>query len=122
MLSNNALKLFQEMKFAVLLQRAPQLDGHALSAGDQLPMGTLEGAQALGWQDEIGCLEGGKEADLVVLDIDHPLGLSPERVLSDLVFAAVALSACVGFLLFGIVSGLGWLLLRRWHASAVQEN
>jgi len=41
---------------------------------------------------------------------------------TDLVFAAVALSACVGFLLFGIVSGLGWLLLRRWHASAVQEN
>mgnify|MGYP000548098239 CR=1 FL=1 len=76
------------MKFAVLLQRAHQLDGHALSAGDVLAMGTREGAQALGWQDEIGSLEAGKEADLVVLDIDHPLGLTPERVLSDLVFAA----------------------------------
>ncbi len=88
MLSNNALNLFQEMKFAVLLQRAHHLDGHALSAGDVLAMGTREGAQALGWQDEIGSLEAGKEADLVVLDIDHPLGLTPERVLSDLVFAA----------------------------------
>lgn len=88
MLSNNALNLFQEMKFAVLLQRAQHLDGHALSAGDVLAMGTREGAQALGWQDEIGSLEAGKEADLVVLDIDHPLGLTPERVLSDLVFAA----------------------------------
>jgi NitT/TauT family transport system permease protein len=37
---------------------------------------------------------------------------------TDIVFAAVGLSACVGFLLFGIVSALGWLLLRRWHASA----
>ena len=88
MLSNNALNLFQEMKFAVLLQRAQHLDGHALSACDVLAMGTREGAQALGWQDEIGSLEAGKEADLVVLDIDHPLGLTPERVLSDLVFAA----------------------------------
>jgi 5-methylthioadenosine/S-adenosylhomocysteine deaminase len=88
MLSNNALNLFQEMKFAVLLQRAHQLDGHALSAGDVLAMGTREGAQALGWHHEIGSLEAGKEADLVVLDIDHPLGLTPERVLSDLVFAA----------------------------------
>jgi NitT/TauT family transport system permease protein len=55
-----------------------------------------------------------------------PLGIvvtaSMREARTDLVFAAVALSACVGFLLFGIVSGLGWLLLRRWHASAVQEN
>ncbi len=55
-----------------------------------------------------------------------PLGIvivsSMREARTDLVFAAVGLSACVGFLLFGIVSGLGWLLLRRWHASAVQEN
>lgn len=88
MLSNNALNLFQEMKFAVLLQRAHRLDGHALSARDALAMATREGAQVLGWDADIGSLEAGKEADLVVLDLDHPLGLTPERVLSDLVFAA----------------------------------
>ena len=88
MLSNNALNLFQEMKFAVLLQRAHRLDGHALSARDALAMATREGAQVLGWQAEIGSLEPGKEADLVVLDLEHPLGLTPDRVLSDLVFAA----------------------------------
>lgn len=37
---------------------------------------------------------------------------------TDLVFAAVALAAIVGFALFGLVSGGGWLLTRRWHASA----
>jgi NitT/TauT family transport system permease protein len=37
---------------------------------------------------------------------------------TDLVFAAVGLSALVGFLLFGAVSALGWLVLRRWHPSA----
>lgn len=88
MLSNNAQNLFQEMKFAVLLQRAHLLDGHALSARDALAMAMREGAQVLGWQSEIGSLEPGKEADLVILDLEHPLGLTTERVISDLVFAA----------------------------------
>lgn len=88
MLSNNALNLFQEMKFAVLLQRAHRLDGHALSAPDALAMGTREGARVLGWESEIGSLEPGKEADLVILDLDHPLGLTRERVISDLVYSA----------------------------------
>jgi len=87
-LSNNALNLFQEMKFAVLLQRAHRLDGNALTARDALRMATLEGARVLGWQAEIGSLEPGKQADLVVLDLEHPLGLTAERVISDLVFAA----------------------------------
>ena len=37
---------------------------------------------------------------------------------TDLVFAAVAVAAVVGFALFGVVSLFGWLMLRRWHASA----
>jgi NitT/TauT family transport system permease protein len=37
---------------------------------------------------------------------------------TDLVFASVALAAAAGFALFGLVSLLGWSLLRRWHASA----
>ncbi len=50
---------------------------------------------------------------------DAPLGIVILAALresrTDLVFAAVGLSAAVGFLLFGAVSGLGWLALRRWH-------
>jgi len=38
---------------------------------------------------------------------------------TDLVFAAVGLSAVVGFLLFGVVSSLAWLALRNWHPSAL---
>lgn len=88
MLSNNGQDLFQEMRMSVLLQRAHTLDGHALSARDALAMATREGARSIGWQQEIGSLEVGKEADLVVLDLWHPLGLSAERVLSDLVYRA----------------------------------
>jgi 5-methylthioadenosine/S-adenosylhomocysteine deaminase len=86
-LSNNSLNLFQEMKTAVLLQRLATLDGFALSALDAFQMATLEGAQVLGWDAEIGSLQPGKQADLVVVDIQHPLGLTPQRVLSDLVYS-----------------------------------
>jgi NitT/TauT family transport system permease protein len=37
---------------------------------------------------------------------------------TDMVFAAVFVASAVGFALFGVVSLLGWALLRRWHASA----
>lgn len=87
-LSNNSLNIFQEMKFAALIQRAASLDGGLIENRDALAMATLEGARALGWDAEIGSLEIGKAADLIVLDLDHPLGLTAERVMSDLVYAA----------------------------------
>ena len=53
---------------------------------------------------------------------DSPVGILILSALresrTDLVFAAVGVAALVGFALFGLVSLLGWVLLRRWHASA----
>jgi len=40
---------------------------------------------------------------------------------TDVVFAAVLLSAAVGFMLFGLVSGVGHWVLRRWHPSALER-
>jgi len=86
--SNNSLDIFQEMKASILLQRAVRLDAHVCGAGDAFAMATREGARVLGWDDEIGTLEPGKQADLVVLDLDHPLGRTAGRVLSDLGYRA----------------------------------
>ena len=55
-----------------------------------------------------------------------PLGIVIQAAMrdarTDLVFAAVALTTVVGFALFGAVSLGGWLLVRRWHASAVNDS
>jgi 5-methylthioadenosine/S-adenosylhomocysteine deaminase len=87
-LSNNRLDLFGEMKTAALVQRAVSGRADVLTADDVLRMATLEGARAIGWDDEIGSLDVGKQADVVLLELAHPLGLNPARALSDVVWAA----------------------------------
>ncbi len=74
---NNTLDIFQEMRLAGLL--ATYLHGPGtLSAADILEMATRGGARALGWERDIGSLEAGKRADVVVLRLDHPHSLPGE--------------------------------------------
>lgn len=68
---NNRIDLIQEMKQAALLQKVHQLDATVLPAERALRMATIEGARALGLEDEIGSIEAGKRADLVVLDLQQ---------------------------------------------------
>jgi 5-methylthioadenosine/S-adenosylhomocysteine deaminase len=69
--SNNDLDLFQEMDSAVKLQRAVRLDWRALTARQVLDMATIEGARAIHMEKEIGSLEPGKRADLIVVGLDR---------------------------------------------------
>ncbi|MCS6777489.1 MAG: amidohydrolase family protein [Chloroherpetonaceae bacterium] len=62
--SNNTMDLFEEMRVAVLLQRAVQQDVGALTAREIVEMATLGGARALGMDAQAGSLEPGKRADL----------------------------------------------------------
>jgi 5-methylthioadenosine/S-adenosylhomocysteine deaminase len=65
---NNNLDLWQEMKLAGLLPRLAH--GPAtLSAEQVLEMGTLGGARALGLEHQVGSLETGKRADVIVVDL-----------------------------------------------------
>ena len=68
---NNTLDAFQEIRLAALLHK-PRLGPQAMPAAEVLEMATLGGARALGLADEIGSLEVGKRADLVVM---QPAGL-----------------------------------------------
>ena len=67
---NNRLDMFDEMRLAATLQAIARQPG-ALSARDALWMATREGARALGLDDEIGSLEPGKRADLILVDRDR---------------------------------------------------
>jgi 5-methylthioadenosine/S-adenosylhomocysteine deaminase len=66
---NNSLDLFEEMKFASLLQKVSTLDPTTGDPWDILAMATLEGARALGLGSETGSLEVGKRADVVTVDL-----------------------------------------------------
>jgi 5-methylthioadenosine/S-adenosylhomocysteine deaminase len=65
--SNNNLSIFQEMKLAALLAKGAAMDPTALPAQTALAMANRNGAMALGLFDEIGSLEPGKKADLLLL-------------------------------------------------------
>ncbi|MBT0961934.1 TRZ/ATZ family hydrolase [Denitromonas iodatirespirans] len=67
--SNNRLDIFQEMRMAALLAKVSTLDAAAVPAATALRMATLDGARALGMENEIGSLESGKWADLCAVDL-----------------------------------------------------
>jgi len=68
---NNRLDAFAEMRLAALIQK-PRLGPDALPAAQALELATLGGARALGLEAEIGSIEAGKCADLIVLDLEGP--------------------------------------------------
>ena len=68
--SNNDLDLFGELKTAALLAKGVSADASALDAHAALRMATINGAKALGWQEEIGSLEAGKSADMIAVEMD----------------------------------------------------
>src|SRR5467141_3099187 len=68
---NNRLDAFAEMRLAALIQK-PRLGPDALPAAQALELATLGGARALGLEAEIGSIEVGKCADLIVLDLEGP--------------------------------------------------
>lgn len=70
--SNNDLDLFREMDTAAKLQKIATGDPTAAAARSVLRMATIEGAAAVGLGAEVGSLEPGKAADLMVLDPDCP--------------------------------------------------
>jgi 5-methylthioadenosine/S-adenosylhomocysteine deaminase len=82
---SNHLDNFEEVRLAALLQKVKH-GPDAFSGLDALRLATSEGARALGLQDEIGTIETGKLADLVVLSTDRPeLWAAPQADPHDLV-------------------------------------
>lgn len=67
--SNNRLDIFSEMRLAALLAKGSSGDSSVLSAQQALEMATINAAKALGFEDKIGTIEVGKQADLVAVKL-----------------------------------------------------
>jgi 5-methylthioadenosine/S-adenosylhomocysteine deaminase len=102
--SNNTLDLWEEMRFALLLQRARQEEVEAVTAQQVLRMATLGGAEALGLAAKTGSLTPGKRADLVAVNLSAPHVSPSTDPYAALVYSAraddVVLTICDGFTLY----------------------
>lgn len=87
--SNNSLNMFKELNLASLINKAVDLDPLSVPASKAIEMATINGAYALGLEDDIGSIEVGKKADLLLIDTDKA-HLYPKHNM----IAAISYSAC----------------------------
>jgi 5-methylthioadenosine/S-adenosylhomocysteine deaminase len=85
--SNNDLNMFEEMDLAAKLQKVTTLNPEVLPASMALEMATIRGARALGMEKEIGSLETGKRADLIMVRLDKPNAVPLYDPISQMVYA-----------------------------------
>ncbi|MGE0296036.1 amidohydrolase family protein [Pseudonocardia sp.] len=86
--SSSNHSMLQAIKFAALIHKGAHRDAEIMTAEKALEMATIDGATALGMADEIGSLEPGKRADIVVADLSS-LCLTPvHQPVSALVYSA----------------------------------
>ena len=85
--SNNDLDLMEEIDLAAKLAKITKMDPLSLNAKAVVEMATIEGARALHMEKEVGSLESGKKADLVVIGLDGPNAVPMYDVYAQLAYA-----------------------------------
>lgn len=114
--STSTLDMFEEMKTTAYLQKVKNMDPEAIKAYDILKMATIEGAEVLGLENEIGTIEVGKKADIIIIDTKN-LRFSPENdVATTLVYSS---NGCD--VLTTIVDGKVLMENRKFLYSDVEE-
>ena len=83
--SCNTLNMFYHMSIVDLLQKGMYKDPTVQSSYETLKMATINAAKALGLDKEIGSIEVGKKADIVVLDLEHTTTLPINDLIVDIV-------------------------------------
>jgi cytosine/adenosine deaminase-related metal-dependent hydrolase len=86
--SNNCYDMIREMKTASLLSKVRLLDPQVIDAEIALEMATINGARALGLEKEIGSIEKGKKADLILVKLRAPHLVPTFNPISNLIYAA----------------------------------
>jgi 5-methylthioadenosine/S-adenosylhomocysteine deaminase len=88
--SNNDLDMWEEMDTAAKLHKLSSGDPRVVTAREALEMATIRGARALHMEREIGSLEAGKRADIVIVNLDAPHQTPRYNIFSHLVYATKA--------------------------------
>jgi 5-methylthioadenosine/S-adenosylhomocysteine deaminase len=88
--SNHDLSMWEEMDTAAKLHKLVTMSPTVVTAGQALEMATIGGARALHMESEIGSLEKGKRADLIVVDLSAIHLIPMYNIISHLVYAAKA--------------------------------
>lgn len=86
---NNNLNMFNEMRLAGLIQK-PVHGPKVMPAPTLIKMATLNGAQTMHLEDQIGSLEVGKKADIILIDLNTPHTIPGGDFYSQLVYSARA--------------------------------
>lgn len=85
--SNNRMDMMDEMHLTALIHKGRHLNSKVLPAEKILEMATIDGARCLLWDDEIGSLEKGKKADLIIIDPVSAGSLPIHDPISNLVYS-----------------------------------
>src|SRR5882672_9067314 len=88
--SNNDLDLMEEIDLAAKLAKITKRDPLALNAKAVVEMATIDGARAIHLEKEIGSLEPGKKADLVILSLDAPNAVPMYDIYAQVAYALKA--------------------------------
>ena len=87
--SSNNHSLFQAMKFTALMQKGFRQDATVITAEKVMELATIDGARAVGLEKEIGSIEVGKKADLIVLDFNNAFMTPIHHPVSAIVYSAL---------------------------------
>lgn len=87
--SNNNSNMIQTLKFAALLHKGYHRDATIITAEKVLELATIDGARAIGLDGEIGSIEAGKKADIVIMRFDNPFITPAHHPVSALVYSAL---------------------------------
>ncbi|MFX0195345.1 MAG: amidohydrolase family protein [Candidatus Hodarchaeota archaeon] len=78
--------MFDTMRYAAFLQKANYRDGTAVTAEKILEMATIDGAKVLGRENEVGSIEVGKKADIIIIDLQKPHMHPVNRIVPTIVY------------------------------------
>ena len=84
--SGSNMDMFETMKFTALLQKGAKENPKLLPAYEVIKMATINGAKALGKETQIGSIEEGKKADIIIVELEDTINQPINDIFSNIVY------------------------------------